>query len=717
MNAALNRKLTVILFVVVLFAMFYTNTVYADETHSGMCGENVNWSFQENEGTLVIEGSGAMDFYLHEYEIPWKNIKGNIKTVTVKDGVTRISDFAFSDCSRLTSITISNSVEEIAYYAFDNCAQLSNIYYGGPVEKWLTILMRPLDCAVNCIDETGCYLCGIKLYAVFDDSTGTLTIKGDGSWFAYENIDAPWYSFRDQIKTVIIEGTDDIVEGAFRDCSNLSTIIMPNDTERFGFGPNAFEGCNNLKSFSMPNNVTFINKDTFKNSSLKEIIYDGTIEEWMDLCPHKIGIKINCKGGKSYYPCGKNAYAIFEESTGTLTVKGNGAIYSYNHTINDKTDVPWNDIKSDIQNLIIEEGITETGIQTFNRCENLTSINFPNSLERIDAFSFIGCKSLENIIIPVGVKGIYGYAFAESGLKQVNFNGTEEQWNLVNIAETSGILELRPQNQLIANYTVKFDSNGGSDIELQNVRAGEKVIIPENPIRSGYIFAGWYIDEKLTEKFNFETAINNNITLYAKWNAKGGGSSGSSGSKPINNDENKESENYFVDINEKDYFYNAVLWAFGKDITKGISANEFKPYGKCTRAEMVTFLWRAAGSPQPDAASSQFMDVNINDYYGKAVLWAAENDITSGVTYDKFEPDSNITRGQAITFLYRFAKPLDVEKAASFEDVSNNAYYYNAVNWAVRNGITTGKSNAIFAPKDICTRNEIVTLLYRYFEN
>lgn len=168
----------------------------------------------------------------------------------------------------------------------------------------------------------------------------------------------------------------------------------------------------------------------------------------------------------------------------------------------------------------------------------------------------------------------------------------------------------------------------------------------------------------------------------------------------------------FWDVKQGDYYYDAVKWAVEKRITEGTGANFFSPNASCTRAQMVTFLWRAAGSPAPKSTANPFTDVSASDYYYNAVLWAVENGITTGASADRFAPGATVSRAQTVTFLYR-ANGSPAANGASFNDVAADEYYANAVAWAVQNGITTGTGNGKFSPNADCTRGQIVTLLYR----
>ena len=171
--------------------------------------------------------------------------------------------------------------------------------------------------------------------------------------------------------------------------------------------------------------------------------------------------------------------------------------------------------------------------------------------------------------------------------------------------------------------------------------------------------------------------------------------------------------NFFYDVPNDAYYYEAVRWAVGKGITEGVGNNLFAPNQPCTRAQIVTFLWRAAGSPEPKNMSS-FSDVPADSYYAKAVAWAVENDITTGTGDGKFSPDAICTRAQAVTFLFRVSEA-SAAGAPAFSDVAANAYYAEAVKWATDNGITNGIGGNLFGSNNDCTRAQIVTFLWRLY--
>ena len=205
------------------------------------------------------------------------------------------------------------------------------------------------------------------------------------------------------------------------------------------------------------------------------------------------------------------------------------------------------------------------------------------------------------------------------------------------------------------------------------------------------------------------------FTIYARYGTTGTGTRQVTGTVAIKIAQTMN----FADVKPTDYFYNPVKWAVNKNITKGTSATTFSPYKTCTRAEIVTFLWRDAGSPMPTTSRHPFTDVSYSmgaDFYN-AILWASQNGITAGTTTTTFSPNKTCTRAEIVTFLWRYAKkPVGYGSNNPFTDVNktDHAPYYDAILWAVSKGITTGSTNTTFSPNGTCTRGEAVTFLYRF---
>ena len=324
----------------------------------------------------------------------------------------------------------------------------------------------------------------------------------------------------------------------------------------------------------------------------------------------------------------------------------------------------------------------------------------------------------------------------------------------------------------VNQYTLTFDTNGGSAIAPITQDYGTAITAPAEPTKTGYTFAGWTPVIPATMPAE-------NMTVTAQWRYNGGGSSGysyytikatagaggsisPSGSvsvregrdqtftitpdksyavsnvkidgKSIGAVKSYTFENVrrthtievifmkangnpqagvFVDVATGSYYEDAVDWAVENGITQGTDDTHFSPDGICTRAQAVTFLWRAAGSPKPETRTMPFTDIPAGSYYYDAVLWAVENDITKGTSDTTFSPNMTCTRAQIVAFLWRSEKSPAAGTANPFADVKSTAYYADAVLWAVKENITRGTTNTTFSPNADCTRSQIVTFLWR----
>ena len=256
-------------------------------------------------------------------------------------------------------------------------------------------------------------------------------------------------------------------------------------------------------------------------------------------------------------------------------------------------------------------------------------------------------------------------------------------------------------------YSVSTPSkteNGSVTVSPKNASKGTTVTINAKP-DSGYVLETLTVTDK----------NGNELTLKDKGNGK------YTFTMPAGKVEVKATFmednsmlNFFYDVPNNAYFYEAVKWAVENGITTGVGNDRFAPEQPCTRAQIVTFLWRAAGSPEPKGAASGMTDVVSGSYYEKAVAWAIENGITTGIGDGKFSPDATCTRAQAVTFLAR-ALNAKATSAAEFSDVPTDSYFANAVAWAAANGVTEGVGGGLFGSDNDCTRGQIVTFLFRAY--
>ena len=336
-------------------------------------------------------------------------------------------------------------------------------------------------------------------------------------------------------------------------------------------------------------------------------------------------------------------------------------------------------------------------------------------------FSFDPSTKVKNngtdyIVKRAGSEGAYTYTvLAKSGL-------------------TSGVYLTNPSGALASNYYVSSTANGvwtvsysapysggGSssssrryDVSAPSVKHGDVTVSPKSASKGDTVT----ITVKPDSGYELDTlTVKDASGSKIKVKDKGDGKFTFTmpASKVTVSAEFAEIETLdFADVPTDAYYYEAVKWAAKKGITGGIGNGLFGPNQPCTRAQIVTFLWRAAGSPEPKTMSS-FADVSMDAYYAKAVAWAVENGITTGTGDGKFSPDATCTRAQSVTFLFRAIGKL-VDSKAEFSDVLADSYYANAVDWAVENGVTNGIGDGLFGPDNSCTRAQIVTFLYRAYQ-
>jgi len=283
-------------------------------------------------------------------------------------------------------------------------------------------------------------------------------------------------------------------------------------------------------------------------------------------------------------------------------------------------------------------------------------------------------------------------------------------------------------------YIISYSPNGGKgSMMTQSYSHGDTVTVSKNAFtNNGYSFQWWNLYRLDDGKYHtnngwqsYEDIQSNNykISIFDEnttWYLDELWTEGCENAREFSFIaiwEEKSPEpfvNPFTDVKTTDYFYDSVLWAVENGITSGLSASRFGPSSPCTRAQVVTFLWRAMGEPAPASSANPFSDVRPGDYYYDAVLWAVENGITNGLNATTFGSGQPCTRAQVATFLWRtLGKPAPSLGSNPFADVTDSAYYYDAVLWAVDNGVTTGLSASSFGPNAQCSRAQIVTFLYR----
>ena len=500
--------------------------------YSGTCGENVTWTL-DDEGTLTISGTGAMSDYAEDSAAPWDSHRSQIKQVTILAGVTSIGEGAFAGCSSLTSTDIPASVTSIGAGAFYSCSSLTSI---------------DIPAGVTGIGESA-----------FDGCRSLTSVT-------------------------IPASVTSIGDYAFLDCSSLTSIDIPAGVS--SIGESAFDGCSSLQSIIIPDGVTSIGPYAFAGcAGLKKVVIPSGVS--CDPAPF-----YGCNGLTTAGPIGGGYDLEFGWST----------------------EIPWGALGGcGIKRVVLPDTITKIKRAAFIECSALEEITIPRSVKEIDEYAFADCDNLRNIYFLGGAPESIGSNSFESVTAAAYYPG-DGSWKEENLQDYGG---------------------------------------------------------------------------HLKWIAT------------------------FADVKDPSvYFYQPVYWAVEYGITSGTSATTFSPYNPCTRAQVMAFLWKAMGATEVEG-SNPFTDVKEIDYFYKPVLWAVENNITSGTSATTFSPYNTCTRAQVMAFLYKAMGSPGVSGSNPFTDVKESDYFYNAVLWAVSQGITNGTSATTFGPYNTCTRAQVMTFLYK----
>lgn len=458
------------------------------------------------------------------------------------------------------------------------------------------------------------------------------------------------------------------------------------------------------------------------------------------------------------------------DSAGTLTVSGTGNMSDFENV----SDIPWYSQHDKVKSVVIEKGVTSIGQNAFNDCTKLASIEIADSVTSIGHHAFQACDSLTEIAIPDGLTTLgYGAFYACSSLvsveipnsvtligdttfincsklvsvaipksvtkigsaafyncnsfKEVLYSGTEAEWKAIEISEENDIL-----NKAIVHYGVTDAKNhyAVTTVEPTCLKKGYSTYT----CPCGYTYEDGYV-EALGHDYKAvvtaPTCTANGYTthtcsrcgdVYKDSEAFSLGHYYNDGvcTRCGEKDPNATPKKQFTDVSKDAVYYDAVVWASNKGITSGYGNNDFRPQNPCTRAQVVTFLWRDAGCPEPTGANP-FADVENSGScapYYKAILWAAEKKITTGVDKTHFNPNGTVTRAQFVTFLWRYEGSPDTKgDLKCFSDAKDIATpYQTAVKWAVEKGITTGYEDGTFRPNATCTRWAVVLFMQRDLE-
>lgn len=596
--------------------------------------ESFSWRFEEETATLVISGSGDIPDYAYSFSSasgsshPWSELCPQIRSVTVEEGITSVGSYAFYNCPALQTVTLPSTVTELGNHAFAYC-------------KGLKELKLPAQLSV--IGADAFYHCG-----------------------GLERISLP-------------DGVTNIPDRCFAYCGALKEVTLSSDTAVIG--TSAFYSCGSLGQLLLPAALQSIGASAFSYCGVTELHIPESVTQI---------------GRSAFSHCGSLGKLSFSEG---LVSIGEAAFAHCTALVS----------------LQLPDSVNELGTSAFQGCSALTAVRLGQGIRCITVSAFSDCGSLLSISLSGALTEILTDAFDHcSALHHILYAGSASQWDKVEKerAQLPAAAVLHTGCQ--GTEVFWAETAGGSylycslcDLALTPIpdcpHENTQTLRTVEPTCTQEGYSGDLCCTDCNSVLQYGTVLSPLGHRYEAGLCVRCGVVDTSSSP-------------FTDIRPTDYYYVPVLWAYYHGITTGVSAAEFAPGALCTRGQIVTFLWRAAGCPQPESTQMPFADVSESDYFYTAVLWAVEQGITTGVTADLFDPEAQCTRAQAVVFLHRTEDcPQPSLSDRPFADVTADRYYYEAVLWAAENGITSGTEPDRFSPEEPCTRGQIVTFLYRLF--
>ena len=607
------------------------------------------------ESLTSIPDGAFFDCGLKELELPktvtsigryaFKNCI-HLRTIQIPEGVTEILFETFYNCNCLESITLPSTLNYIGENAFRDCISLTEV----PFPEQLSFIgayafygcdnlwKADFPAGLRQIDErafSGCakltevtFSEGLECIGpnAFADCTGlealsfpaTLRIvKGGAFWrcTGLKNV-----TFQEGLHT--IEGF------AFSECCSLQTLALPEGLT--SVGEQAFSECVALTEISLPASLTDIGEMAFSHCAATPAI--RVAAENPNYCSDEAGVLYNKeKTMLIQYPCGrKGSYEIPE---GVTTI--GFCSFGFSEGLSDVT---------------FPESLTGIETDAFWGCTALTALSLPEQLVSIEQYAFYGCSSLTDVTFQEGLTNIGLRAF-EGCLSLTSVTLPKSLKNIGNYAFGFWFNYLALWDTPIEGFTVYGYTGTGAAAYAKEKNI--HFVALNNPFAD--VKQGKYYYDAVQWAYNHDPQITSGIddthfgpnktctrgeVMTFLWSAM---------QKP----EADWKSNPFMDVSKKKFYFKPVLWAFQNGVTKGADETHFNPNGDCTRAQVVTFLWAASGRPEPEHMEQQFADVGASKYYFKAVQWAAENDITRGTDDTHFSPNQTCTRAQVVTFLYK----------------------------------------------------------------
>ena len=654
-------------------------------------GNNVFTSCDALEELILEDGLTTLGYsaFNHLDNLKTVNIPGSLKTIpkmafyfsdietlNIAEGVEVIEDESFAYCKQLKEIHLPNTITEIMDDAFRDCNSVETIYFYGTEAQWNGIeIGTSNDCLtggwwgspnIQFADENGCFH---KNTAVVSAVLPTCSESGLTEGLVCADCG------KVLTERKVIPATDD---HSYR--SGKCTVCGKADPDYVPVTPTP------TITPTVTPTVTPTPPPTVTPTPEVKPGINGTI--------------------------GTNCTWSFNEETATLTISGEGKMGGYMLNVNaKKTDAPWfgghgsvntgyGDFSSKIHEIVLEDGITGIGPAAFAGLKYVHTVTLPSTLESIDDNVFAYCSRLTNITLPEGLTELGSNAFEGCGLQEITIPGTVQEIPFAAFFDCGGLQFVTIEEGVTTIGTNAFSKNYvltelNLPATLTTIKGSDTFYGANNLMQVN--FGG---TREVWKAVEMSDSVRTQLEAVIHY----GDIVPETPPAPI--------ENPFTDVGDGDWYYTPVMWAVNEGVTGGKTPNSFAPNDSCTRAQVVTFLYAAAGKPAVKTADNPFTDVSESDWFYAPVMWAVENGITGGKTPTSFAPNETCTRAQVVTFLYAAADKPAVEVYSPFTDVADTDWYAAPVIWAVENGITGGTSPTTFGPNNDCTRAAVVTFLY-----
>ena len=658
----------------------------------------LGWSLVRS-GVLTVSGSGELPELANDgTTVPWKAHSDKILEVVIESGVTGVGSGAFTGCTALKKVSISDTVKKLDLNAFSGCTALEAFTVADGNEVYASadgvLLNTGKTLLISCpVGKTGAYTVPETVTEIEKSAFAASGVESVSMSDAVNAVGEGAFSNCSKLKSVVLpKGLKELKNSLFSGCSALEKISIPDSVKTLGNGvfsgcaalkevkipgevtvipKNAFSGCAALESVSIPASVTAIKEAAFdKCTALKNVTFLGKDDEWgkVTIAGKNDALDSATKNFPNHThsyvdtvtapTCTANGYTVHKCSCGDTKTDSYTKMlgHSYQGGICVRCGV-LEDHKHDFKQTVTAPTCTSEGFTTYTcACGESYKKNYVSALEHK--------PELKNE--------------KKAGCLKGGYTGDEVCTVCGKVFKAGSVILALGHSTELRNEKAATCVNGGYTGDLVCVRCGDIIEQGRATAATGHKFFGGKCSVCDAQE---------------------------SGSRPV------EAKS-FDDVIPGTFYYDAVMWAVKNNITKGTGASTFSPGDGCTRFQIVTFLWRACGCPTAATAAS-FSDVSPSDSFYEAVRWAVERGITNGTGGSSFSPYATCTRAQIVTFLYRAAGSPTVNSGIRFFDVAPNAFCRDAVVWATERGITNGTSDTTFSPDATCTRAEVVTLLYR----